>query len=109
MQSAIPTIALGILLIVLGYFNTKGNITAIHSYHRKRVTEEDRIPFGKRVGIGNIIIGIAIIIYGAIFWINELLKNDILNIVGIVIMLLGLAIGLAISFSAMIKYNKGIF
>lgn len=109
MQSAIPAIALGILLIALGYFNTKGNITAIHSYHRKRVTEEDRIPFGKRVGIGNIIIGIAVIIYGAIFWINEPLKNDTLNIIGIVVLLLGIAVGLAISFSAMIKYNKGIF
>ena len=81
MQSAIPAIILGIILIVLGCFNTRGNITAIHHYHRKNVSEEDRVPFGKLVGLGNIIIGVAVILYGTISWINESLKNATLDIV----------------------------
>ena len=109
MQSAIPAIILGILLIVLGYFNTRGNITAIHHYHRKNVSEEDRVPFGKKVGIGNIIIGIAVIIYGILLIIKESTKIETFDLIGTVILAIGVIIGLIISFYAMKKYNKGIF
>lgn len=109
MQSAIPAIILGILLIVIGIFNTRGNISLLHSYHRKRVSEEDRVPFGKLVGLGNIIIGIAVIIYGGMIYAKQLLSNPILDTVANVILIVGLVIGLGISFYAMKKYNKGIF
>ena len=109
MQSAIPTIILGILLIVLGYFNTKGNISLLHSYHRKRVSEEDRVPFGKLVGLGNIIIGVAVIIYGIMLIIKESTKIETFDLIGTVILAIGVIIGLIISFYAMKKYNKGIF
>ena len=32
----IPLLALGILFIVLGYFNFKGNISSIHWYNRRK-------------------------------------------------------------------------
>ena len=45
MGEFIIQIIIGIALIIVGIFNTKGNILLLHSYHRKRVKEEDRIPF----------------------------------------------------------------
>ena len=66
MSDWIVMLGLGVLLIVLGISNCKGNISSLHRYHRKRVTEEDRIPFGKLVGTGTIIIGIALIMSGAL-------------------------------------------
>ena len=48
----IITIVIGIVMILIGFSNRKGNISMLHSYHRKRVTEEDRLPFGKMVGNG---------------------------------------------------------
>ena len=80
----------------------KGNISLLHSYHRKRVKKEDIIPFGKKVGIGSIIIGITIIMAGVFAILNY---PNISNI----ILIIGLVIGFVLIFYAMFKYNKGIF
>ena len=61
MPAFIVSALVGIVCIVLGVSNMKGNISSLHSYHRNRVSEEDRIPFGKKVGLGTIIIGVGII------------------------------------------------
>lgn len=100
---------LGVILIVLGIMNMKGNISSLHWYHRQRVTEEDRKPFGKIVGLGTLIIGIALVISGILFWISEVTATELWLIVGCVITVVGIVVGLVLSFYAMIKYNKGIF
>ncbi len=100
---------LGVILIVLGIMNMKGNISSLHWYHRQRVTEEDRKPFGKLVGLGTLIIGIALVISGILFWISEVTATELWLIVGCVITVVGIVVGLVLSFYAMIKYNKGIF
>ena len=100
---------LGVILIVLGIMNMKGNISSLHRYHRQRVTEEDRKPFGKLVGLGTLIIGIALVISGILFWISEVTATELWLIVGCVITVVGIVVGLVLSFYAMIKYNKGIF
>ena len=109
MLSYIVTFLVGILFIVLGISHTKGNISSLHSYHRNRVSEEDRIPFGKRVGLGTIIIGIGIIIFGALSLITLYTEKGIFNLLGVIILIIAIVVGLIISFRAMIKYNKGIF
>ena len=106
---AVVTIAVGILCIVIGILNTKGNISMLHSYHRKRVTEADRLPFGRLVGLGMILIGISVIVGGVLMTLGELLEGDLFVIAGTVLMIVGLLAGIAVSFYAMIKYNKGIF
>ena len=53
MPEFIITLLLGIVCIVLGTLNMKGNISTLHWYHRKRVAEENRLPFGRLVGLGN--------------------------------------------------------
>lgn len=107
--SFLLVIALGIICIVIGVFNMRGNISSIHWHHRRRVAEEDILPFGRQVGLGTIIIGISIILCGFLFLAYELSKNDLFTIIGTIIMIIGVVIGSILSFRAMIKYNKGIF
>ena len=101
MKSIAPMI-LGLFAVVLGIFNISGNISTIHWYNRTRVTEEDRIPYGKAVGTGTIIIGASIVISGilALTFNNELFWC--LTIPGAVT-------GLAFIIYGQFKYNKGIF
>jgi len=100
---------LGVISTVLGVMNMKGNISSIHWYHRHRVTEENRKPFGRLVGLGTLIIGVALIISGILFWISETTATELWLIIGCVITVVGIVVGLILSFYAMIKYNKGIF
>ena len=105
----ITTLVIGIVCIALGISHTKGNISSLHSYHRKRVSEEDRLPFGRLVGLGTIICGVAIIVFGAFMVAASYFEAEALSLVGTAVMIAGLFVGLCISFYAMIKYNKGIF
>ena len=109
MECSITSTVLGLILCILGCMNMKGNISSLHWYHRQRVTEEDRKPFGKLVGLGTLMIGVAVILFGILFWIYETMMIEWLIIVGSVILGVGIVVGLGFSFYAMIKYNKGIF
>ena len=109
MVAFVTTAVVGIVLCVLGCINMTGNISSLHWYHRQRVTEEDRKPFGKLVGLGTLIIGIAIILFGAMFLVFEMTQQEFWVIVGTVFLFVGLGAGLGLSFYAMMKYNKGIF
>ena len=109
MKDFIILAVFGIFICILGAINMTGNISTIHQYHRKRVTEENRKPFGMLVGIGTVIIGLSLIIFGTLNFISEHTQIALLSICGTVIMIASIVIGLGISFYAMIKYNKGIF
>lgn len=109
MANSIITFVIGAVCIILGISNMRGNISSLHSYHRHRVSEEDRIPFGKKVGLGTIIVGIGIVVFSGLSAATFYTENDAFVLVGSAIMLAFFAVGLVISFSAMIKYNKGIF
>ncbi len=109
MIGPIVTAIVGVVCIVLGISNRKGNINSLHSYHRERVSEEDRLPFGKAVGLGTIIIGVSLIVNAVLTAVAILTDITALTFVGIVIMGIGLAVGIIIAFGAMKKYNKGIF
>ena len=102
MGEFIIQIIIGLVLIIIGIFNMKGNISLLHSYHRKRVKKEDVIPFGKKVGIGSIIIGTTIILAGLFTILNHTNMSKI-------ILAVGLVIGCILILYAMFKYNKGIF
>ena len=102
-------VALGVLCIILGILNLKGNISSLHSYHRHRVSEEDKPKFARLIGIGTIIDGASFVAMGALSFLSEELQNGTYMTVGSVALAVGLVVGLGISFYAMIKYNKGIF
>ena len=109
MAGNVVAFLVGVVCIVLGISNMRGNISSLHSYHRHRVSEEDRIPFGKQAGLGNIIIGVGIIIFSVMSAVTLYTENNIFTLIGTAVLIVGIIMGLVISFKAMIKYNKGIF
>lgn len=109
MAGNIVTFLVGVVCIVLGISNMRGNISTLHSYHRHRVSEEDRIPFGKQVGLGTMVIGVGIIIFSVLSTVTLYSENNIFILIGTSVLIVGIVAGLIISFKAMIKYNKGVF
>ena len=109
MAEFITTLIFGLLICILGAINMTGNISSLHWYHRHRVTEEDRKPYGRLVGLGTLIIGASFIIFSALYLVFDKTQNSVLVTVGTVELIAGVILGLALSFYAMIKYNKGIF
>lgn len=109
MGGFIVSFLVGAVCIVMGISNMRGNISSLHSYHTHRVSEEDRIPFGKLVGLGTILCGVAVMAFSVFFAITLYTNKEIFTLVGTAIMIAGLALGLGLAFYAMIKYNKGIF
>ena len=104
----VPVI-IGLIVIALGIMNMMGNINTLHSYHRKRVAEEDRLPFGRRVGAGTIIVGCALIVKAVMQFAAEKAENPVLDTVGTVILAAGGLVGFIIIILAMMKYNKGLW
>ena len=105
----ITTLGVGILTSVLGIVNMMGNISTLHSYHRQRVRPEDVKPFGRLVGLGTLIIGISIVLYGVLLFIFDKTLNDAVVFIGTGILIVGIVVGTILSIYAMIKYNKGVF
>lgn len=109
MVAFITIAGLGLFVSILGIINMTGNISSLHWYHRQRATEENIKPFGKLIGLGTLIIGVAMIIFGALLLVFEHTQNDAFVIIGALELLVGIAVGMVISFYAMKKYNNGIF
>ena len=100
--SYIGMLVIGLLVSVLGIPNLKGNISSIHWYNRKRVSEADAPQYGKFMGIGTIIIGLSITITAIISLFVELIPVFVLTLVGVIV-------GVAFMLYAQFKYNGGLF
>lgn len=109
MLTFITNLAIGLLICIIGIINMTGNISMLHSYHRQRVTEENKKPFGRLVGLGLLIVGISIIAFGILMLIFDKTQIDVLVIIGNIELFAGIAIGMIVTFYAMKKYNHGIF
>ena len=109
MVEFITVSGLGILVSILGIINMRGNISTLHWYHRQRVTEENRKPFGKLVGLGTLIIGLSMIVFGILFLIFEQTQLQAFVVIGVIELIVSIIVGMFVSFYAMKKYNGGIF
>ena len=109
MTEFITTLVVGILVSVLGIINMTGNISSLHRYHRHRVSEENKKPFGRLVGLGTLIVGVALMVFDGLMFVFEQTALQIILVIAPIILIAGVAVGLAISFYAMKKYNGGIF
>ncbi len=95
-------LVLGICVSVLGIINMTGNISTIHAYNRRKVSEDDAPKYGRAVGIGTLIVGVSMIAA------YVLILLDLSGIVPFVLLPMLLA-GMAFILYAQFKYNKGIF
>ena len=109
MSAFITVSGLGMLVSILGIINMTGNISSLHWYHRQRVTEENRKPFGKLVGLGTLIIGLSMIVFGILFLIFEQTQLQAFVVIGVIELIVSIIVGMFVSFYAMKKYNGGIF
>ncbi|MCR5793906.1 MAG: hypothetical protein K6G61_00990 [Solobacterium sp.] len=109
MESVLIPAAIGTLIIVLGVINLKGNIDTLHRYHRKRVREEDRLPYGRAVGTGTILVGCSLIVKACFDFASAELKMPLPESVGTIVSAVCLIAGFVIITCAMFRYNKGIF
>ena len=109
MLASLATVIVGLFLVVIGIVNMTGNISSLHSYHRKRVREEDKKPLGRQVGLGSILCGASCAVFGALFFVYERTANDLFVWIGVTLLLLGLAAGSLIMLRAICKYNGGLF
>ena len=107
--SGIICISVGIVIMIFGIMHTTGNISTLHSYHRNNIKEEDKKPFGKRVGAGTIIMGISFVLLGLGMLLGELLALQVLVTIGYITMIVGFIIGMIITLCAIKRYNKTIF
>ena len=99
---------LGLVCIAIGVMKTMGNLSMIKYRHRRRVAPENRLAFGRLVGIGTIITGVGFLVSGTLFLLADLRANPALETAGGIATIIGAVIGLALMGFAMIKYNKGI-
>ena len=67
----IAFLLLGLAVSAIGIMNIKGNINTVHSYNRRKVTEEDKPRYGKTIGAGTLIIGISLILSFIVSFWNE--------------------------------------
>ena len=109
MDTLILSVVIGIVFIFIGISNLRGNIKMLHSYHRDRVKEEDKKPLGKILGVGMIIIAVAIMINGVLTFLSTALNNWVLEAIGLGVLIVGLAVGLGLTLYAIKKYNGKIF
>ena len=109
MAAYLIQIAVGIILMVIGINNLKGDISSIHSYHRNRVSEEDKAIFGKYMGTGTIICSIGVMLFAVLSYLTELLTNKIYITAGTWTMIICLIIGIGFMVYATVKFNKGVF
>lgn len=99
----------GVICIVIGIMNMRGNISTLHSYHTHRVSEKDRGPFGRMVGVGMITIGSNITAAGAFLSAYVTTLDGRFSTIGYIVMVAGMVVGFGFILYALIKYNKGIF
>ena len=109
MAEWIVMMGFGVLVAFLGIVNMTGNISSLHWYHRKRVTEADRKPFGRLVGLGTLWVGLSIVVYGGVMMLYDITHMFWLVPLAVVLLVMGIRGGLGLTFYAMIRYNKGIF
>lgn len=109
MGDVIGPVILGVLISVFGIMNMKGDISSLHWYHRQRVSPDDVKPFGRKVGLGTLIIGVSIIVFGLFSLITYLTEIEVYTIIGAALLIPAMIVGLGLSLYAIIKYNKGLF
>ncbi|ABX41896.1 DUF3784 domain-containing protein [Lachnoclostridium phytofermentans] len=96
-------VLIGLIFSFLGWrIWKKEQITLIHDYHYTKVIEKDKKPYTEKMGKACIVMGIGMILTGAIDFITTTFYGWIFFGVCFII-------GLIIMIFAQLKYNGGLF
>lgn len=109
MESIFAPAVVGVMLCVMGAFNMCGHISTLKRHHRHRVTEENRKPFGRLVGLGTLIIGVGMILFSLLSFFAQRTESIVFTTVGAGLLIAAAIAGIVLNIYAMIKYNHGIF
>lgn len=102
-MDSLVTAFVGLVLLGMGYFiGVKQKIGLVHSYHYKNVAEEDKPDFCKKVGLGNVIIGIAVLCVPVLR--PQIGESAALAIAGVAAVGAGVLV-----ISTILKYNHSLF
>ena len=102
LRESLVQLGLGIICVMLGVFNMCGNIGTIHWYNRRKVTKENQKAYCMFVGLGTLIVGVAIIAAAVIQAFGYIAASGSAMGVGVII-------GLILILYAQFKYNRGLF
>ena len=110
LRGLMELIVLGVILIILGAFNIRGNIASIHWYNRRKVTKENQLAYCRLVGLGTVIVGAGMLGSAAAqALLFKIIGTDPAAIIGAGLTLAGVVVGLVLILIAQFKYNKGLF
>ena len=102
LRESLVQLGFGIICVMFGIFNMCGNIGTIHWYNRRKVTKENQKAYCMFVGLGTLIVGVAIIAGAVIQALGYLAASGLAIGVGVLI-------GLVLILYAQFKYNRGLF
>ncbi len=102
-SAIIPTV-IALILLVVGCFIRKGNLSILHSYHYKNVT--DLKGYAKEMGIGIIFMSIPIFLDG---FLTLFAHIKIISIVSSVLLFAGIIICVIYLFKVQTKHNGSLF
>ena len=97
-------LTVGLLLCASGFSISKGNISLVHSYHYRRVTDKE--GYCKAIGKTTMLMGVPVALssFSAFFP-----SIPFIEALGTVVLLVSLFIGCIFIFKYQYKYNGGLF
>ncbi len=94
---------LGLFILYMGYqIGWKENLRLLHGYHYRNVSDADKKPFARKMGVGNMLVGAGIL---AMPLGNLAFGHDIGYYAGIVLAL----VGVCLMIWTVIRYNGTLF
>ncbi len=96
--------AVSIAFIVLGVLHIKGFL--LPSRYTRKISEQDKAPFGKITGLGAVILGASALAFCVLFGISLSTQNQAFLSVGAMIWIVGGIGGAVLMLRAGLKYIK---
>ncbi len=110
MRENFSLIFFGLVFVILGSFNLKGNISSIHWYNRRKVTKENQMAYCRLVGLGTVMCGVGMLLASACqIILSGFIGEAPAVLLGGAVTIAGLAVGITLILIAQFKYNKGLF
>ena len=102
--SAVVSTVVGIVLLIVGFLMRKGNVSILHSYHYKNVTDID--AYSKEMGSAVMFMSIPACING---FITLFAHIKIVSVISAVLLFAGMIICVIHIFKVQTKYNGSLF